>query len=319
MDKRTLIFIVSLSLALFGVKYAFQTYEAHKRAEWLKTHPQKASPASKDAQKTTPSSAPQAFTPSTAKSEDEYYVLENNFQQLVFSSRGAALVEINLPFKTKQNSKSVVLPIEFDRELAASSPKNARFPFFPAKLADGTTKEAAVGGYYPLLRRSEVNFAIDPKFYALNVVSEYPEVAELQYSVKSFTNNEIVFEATQPHRRITKRYSLLSNPGDAPYCFQLEIKVEGDSRGLWLTSGVPEVEWISGAPGTVVKYHVIRGDSATVEKVDLPKELFTLTSVSPDWICNSNGFFGVIIDPSKGCISLMKNTTYFRLKTCQDA
>ena len=46
--------------------------------------------------------------------EEKFYVLENNYQQLVFSNYGGALKEINLPFQTKENNKSVVKEIDFD-------------------------------------------------------------------------------------------------------------------------------------------------------------------------------------------------------------
>jgi YidC/Oxa1 family membrane protein insertase len=114
------------------------------------------------------------------------------------------------------------------------------------------------------------------------------------------SDSEIVFEARQPHRRITKKFSLPKESNEAPYCFLLEMKIEGDTRGLWLTSGVPEVEWMSGGSEPVVKYRASKGNSYEVQKVDLPSQTFTLTSASPDWVCNSNGFFGLILDPTKG-------------------
>lgn len=68
------------------------------------------------------------------------------------------------------------------------------------------------------------------------------------------------------------------------------------SRGLYLSSGIPEVEWISGATAPVLKYRITRNQRADVELIDLPQGTKTISSVIPDWLCNSNGFFGLILD-----------------------
>lgn len=250
-----------------------------------------------------------AKTPEVA--EEKYYVLENDFQQLVFSNIGGALVEINLPFQTEQNQKSVVREIEFDREIVQRHPYNARFPahpFYTSAKGSGTSFEDHIeghlGGYYPLLRRDLIenrnrkSVKVPPRFYALNIVSEYPEVAQLVYEVKKFTKDTIVFETVQHHRRITKTFTLANENVGAPYSIDLSINIEGDARGLWLTSGVPEVEWISGAISPSLKYRIMRNNKGEVESIDLPKDAITNTSVYPDWVCNSNGFFGSILNPT---------------------
>ena len=242
-------------------------------------------------------------------SEEKYYVIENEYQQLVFSNYGGALIEINLPFKTEQNPKSVVREIQFDREMVEDHPYNAHFPMH-SYYTPGTTKgkfeehaEGKLGGYYPLLRRDLIeakgrkSIKIPPAYYSLNIVSEYPEVAELIYEVKSFDKNSIVFESSQPHRRITKTYTVDSNETGAPYTFHLTINVEGDARGLWITSGVPEVEWISGSLAPALKYRITRGNKEEINNLDLPKDASTVSTVSPNWVCDSNGFFGLIIEP----------------------
>jgi YidC/Oxa1 family membrane protein insertase len=243
------------------------------------------------------------------KSAEQFYVLETPYQQLVFSSYGGALVEINLPFKTRTDEESVVKEIQFDRDMVSKHPYNAQFPvhpyFSPGQNEAGPfveNKERALGGYYPLLRRDLIqqdrakSIRVLPRYYALNIVSEYPETAELVYEVKSFTKDAIVFETSQGHRRITKTFSVASE-AQAPYSIDLTVNVEGDSRGLWLTSGVPEVEWISGAPAPAVKYRITRNKKVEVENIDLPKNAVTSTSTYLDWICNSNGFLGMIMDP----------------------
>lgn len=242
----------------------------------------------------------------TSKTE-KFYVIETPYQQLVFSNFGGALAEINLPFESKSDKESVVKEIEFDKEMVEQHPYNARFPahgyYKPGSSPSGEyVSEGKLGGYYPLIRRDLIekgnnkSVKIPPKSYALNIVSDYPETAELIYEVTSFDNNKIVFETAQAHRRITKTYTIDPELQGAPYCINLSIKIEGDGRGLWLTSGIPEVEWISGSPAPILKYRITRNQKADVEVIDLPKDSITASSIYPDWICNSNGFFGIIID-----------------------
>lgn len=240
----------------------------------------------------------------SSSKEQKYYVLENAYQQLVFSNVGGALVEINLPFKSEQDPNSVVKEIGFDRVIANESPENARFPAHPYYTANSSEEHppGKIGGYYPLLRRGIWNtktFHISPQYYAFNLISDYPEMAELTYEVKEFTSNKIVFEAIQPHRKITKTYTLSPENKGAPYIFDLALKIEGDSRGLWLTSGVPEVEMMSNSSSPQVQYRISRKKKGEVEKLSLPKvkEVVTISSVYPDWISNSNGYLGIITDP----------------------
>ncbi len=236
-------------------------------------------------------------------STEKFYVLENAYQQLVFSSRGAALAEINLPLKDKSHPNSIVMPIELDEQMVKEHPANERFPSHPYLTYDSTSEhtQGTLGGYYPLIRRDFFDPAkratrtVPPQFYSANIVSDYPELAELNYTVKEFTKDKIVFEAKQPFRKITKTYKL--DTAQAPYCFTLDIQIDGDNRSLWLTTGIPEVELISNAPAPTLKYRFSRGTSAEVKPIDLPQEAATYSQVQPDWICNSNGFFGIILDP----------------------
>lgn len=246
----------------------------------------------------------------TQKTEERFYVLENGYQQLVFSNYGGALVEINLPFQTKKDVESVVKEIEFDREMVAKYPYNAMFPAHaystPGAKPQGPYIEHAqgtLGGYYPLLRRDLIqtggrkSIRVPPRFYAMNILSEYPEVAEYVYEVKRFDSTTIVFETVQSHRRITKTFSISSEEKGAPYCVDVTINVEGDARGLWISSGVPEVEWISGAPAPALKYRITRNSKSEVISINLPQDAETYSNLYPNWICNSNGFLGMIIDP----------------------
>ncbi len=287
MDRRLIAYIVSLGLAVFIMNYYFTSDYDEKMRVWKEKQQElkikEASPK---------------------PSEEKYYVLENSYQQLVFSNVGGALAEINLPFQTEENSKSVVKEIEFDRDMVEKHPQNARFPSHPYITAKDTTlREGKLGGYYPLIRRDLIqdkgkqNVKIKPRYYALNLVSEYPELAELIYEVTSFKENEIVFEARQGHRKITKTYTIGQGKDGAPYTFDLELNIDGETQGIWLTSGVPEVEWISGGPAPSLKYRVTRNQKPEVKEFELPKDATTISELNPDWLSNSNGFFGVIQDP----------------------
>lgn len=236
--------------------------------------------------------------PSVPVQEERFYLLESPTQQLVFSNIGGALVEINLPFASADGcSESSVLPIGFDKELAKEKSSAALFPLHNVYLPNKKLSEAKrIGGYYPLLRRDLPHHQISAAAYAFNLVSEYPETAQLLFTLKEHTSEKIVFEAKQVHRRITKSYRILP---EAPYVIELTINVEGDSRGLWLTSGVPEVEIISNAAAPLIQYRLIRKGKSEIEKLDLPKvkEAIIVTTLSPDWVANSNGYFGIILDP----------------------
>lgn len=320
MDKRTILFVIALSLTLFLVNLVFQYQNVQKKQEWLALQAAKTKQKEKTLQEDAAlqASGPlPSFTPvanhTGRKTEEKFYVLETPYQQFVFSNYGASLAEINLPFQSESHPDSVVREIEFDRDMVKEYPDNAYFPshsYYSPSLSNEKepvfNPKGKLGGYYPLLRRDLIKktenqtIRIKPAFYALNIVSEHPETAELSYELKHFDNESIVFESTQTYRRITKKYTVRSElDGDAPYCLNLEIAIEGEGRGLWLTSGVPEVEWISGGTAPALKYRLTRNQNSEVEKIDLPSNSITVSSVYPDWICNSNGFLGMILDPLK--------------------
>lgn len=244
----------------------------------------------------------------STEGKEQYYVLENKFQQLVFSTRGGALAEINLPFRTPKNQSSVVKTIGFDKQMIEQNPQNAVFPSqgYWSVNKNGEKKfieKGKLGGYYPLIRRNLIqkpprkSTIIPAQYYAMNIVSEYPEVANVIYQVVEFTPTTIVFEAKQPHRRIRKTYTIAQETEKQPYVFDLTIDLEGDSRGLWITSGIPEVEWINGGVAPALKYRVTRSDGKSlVESISLP-DPSVVNSTQTDWTANSNGFFGMIVDP----------------------
>lgn len=255
------------------------------------------------------SQAPASKNQELLDKEEKFYVLENDYQQLVFSNVGGALTEINLPFSSEKNQKSLVKEIGFDRLILEQQPQNDYFPSHAYYTARSEQEpllhdKGELGGYYPLIRRDLMqkppytSLQLNPNFYSLNIVSEYPEVAEMVYKVKYFDAESIIFESVQPHRRITKTFSIAKNTAKAPYCIDLTISVEGDARGLWITTGIPDAEWISGGIAPALKYRLTKTTSdTTVKEISLPDPQVVDSTTTLDWIANSNGFLGLIVDP----------------------
>lgn len=244
--------------------------------------------------------------PTGTPSQEKFYVLENEYMQVVFSNWGGAIAEVNLPFE-KNSPESVVLPISFDRIIDKKYPSNAHFPSRPyyeaSKDSEPVLNQPTEGGYYPMLRRGIQKgadyppYTVPPQYYSFNIVSEDPETSQVFYELTRFDENSIEFTANFQNRRITKVYSFPKTDEPAPYCLFATVKVDGDSRGLWVTSGVPEVELISGSPAPIIKYSSVQNQKSVVDKLSLPKESTTMSSIEPDWVANSNGYFAVIMDP----------------------
>ncbi len=247
--------------------------------------------------------APASFT----KNGEEFYVLENDYQQLVFSTRGGAIAEINLPLRSESNQESIIKEIDIDRQILAKSPQNAHFPLRPyysiSENGKSLHQEGSLGGYYPLLRRpifgadGVQKTSFSPEYYAFNIVGDEPEIATTNYRVVRFEPNLIQFEAKTSQRRIVKTFSI-SKEKNGPYCLQLDVQIDGDARNLWLTSGVPDVELVGGSYTPLLRFQVTKGAVSDVDTIDLPKkEIIQGTDIEPNWISNCNGFLGIIADP----------------------
>lgn len=289
MDRRSLVFCLILTMSFLFIN----TYFSGNKAA-LKAQPPVEQVIEKE------SITPVALTENR---QEEFYVLENDTIQVVFSTTGGAISEINLPFETKENQQSVVKPIGIDREIEKRYGANAYFPLQPASIVSSgkvITKEPTSGGYTPLLRRSLKNaegkttFEMPSKFYAMNLLSNDQE--KTVYQVSKFTEDEIQFIAKLPSSKITKTFRLSKK---APYSLELDVKVDGNAHGLWLTSGIPEVELVTGSYSPVLEYYALKGNKPKVEKIKLPKEQVTYSSIEPSWMANANGFFGIIVHPLK--------------------
>jgi YidC/Oxa1 family membrane protein insertase len=294
MDRRSLLFLLSVTAAFFLVRIWYTPKDQTPRTAWKKTE--------QEIKSTVMEAPAEPVTAGIAPAQPTYYVLENGYQQLVFSSVGGSIVEINLPFKSAQAPKSVVRPVEADTTMLDQAPKESLFPAVDATRSDGSILKPVRGQYYPLLRRIYTKLPISAAapLESLALTSPYAEFSALPFRVTSFTPNSITFEARQPNRLIKKRFSFPNDPSKFPYCIDVEITIDGDRKDIWLTSGIPEIELMSGASGAALKYRVVRGNRGDVEKVDLPKTTFTSSSIQPDWVCDTNGFFGIILDPLRG-------------------
>lgn len=300
MDRRSLIFVIVLSVGLFFVN---QWFFAPNKSAPVSTQPQKP-----DLQVQLPSEIETSSQPIASSSKEEFFVLQNDYQQIVFSNVGGAIAEINLPFKTKENPHSVVLPIDLDRTFAKDYSLNDQFPAFPYYVNEGAgvkkIQERTLGGYYPLLRRTIFNskgpssYRTPTHHYALKLVSESFDSQEKIYKVKRLEKDLIEFELVDNERKINKVFRFPKDVRTAPYCLEAVIKIDGDARGIYLTSGVPEVELISDNPAPALTYRMTKSNrKSVVEQVSLPKDCAVSTSIYPDWVCSANGFFGLIVDP----------------------
>ena len=240
MDRRSLIFIIALMIALFFVNQWFSsrqevstTYTTSKnRLERIED--EFAAPLNA---LSTP-----AF-PHSSK-EEEYFVLQNEYQQIVFSNIGGSIAEINLPFQSKQNLKSFVRPIHLDRVFLEEYTLNDHFPAFPYYINDGSgvkkVDQPKLGGFYPLLRRTLFNTLRETviphspiKHYALKITSDNFLSRETNlYTLKRLEKDLIEFELTDSDRKINKIFRFPKEQSDAPYCLEVSIKIDGDARGL---------------------------------------------------------------------------------------
>ena len=234
--------------------------------------------------------------------KEQYYVLENEYMQLVISTLGGAIAEINLPLKSSKDPNSVVLPISFDKVITKKYPQNAQFPSKPYNKAGASgLVQPVTGGYYPLLRRGLVlpqeTLQSPARYYALNLVSEDPNMSRISYKVSKFDRNSITLTGSYAGRTITRTYTLPSAASLTPYVFNSSVDVKGNRQGLWLTSGVPETELISGSALPALKYAVNKSGNIAVEQISLPKPQGIVEGVMPEWMSNGNGYFGIILDP----------------------
>lgn len=291
MNKRSLLMVFGLSVVFYAIN------------NWL--FPSKVT--------TTANTTSTSVEVKNNQAASKYYVLENDYAQLVFSLKGGSLSEINLSLESEKNKSSIVRSVGFDKQLDEQSPENQKFPLYPSFVysSKGTLekKESSQGGYYPLIRRNLIakgSLAVMPQYYTAAIGYVDGRGTDINYAVKRISKNSIELEGNLDGKIIKKTFSFIP---DAPYCIDLDIQVTGDSSGLYLFSGVPEVEITSGSSSPTLKYLVRKNKGHSVEKVSLPKETNTISSIIPTWVSTSNGYLGIIMNPlesSKNGVSLSK-------------
>lgn len=283
MDKRILIYMIFLGLSF----YIIQTYFAPKSPYQLP--PAQEINLEKEVKK-------------DISSDENFYVLENEYEQIVFSDIGGSVAEINLPLKNKDNN-SIIYPIEFDRIIDETSPENAHFPQKPYYTYGFQKNEPVkVGGYYPLIRRSiydkngKIVEKIPSKYYSLTIFDEGNLISDTKFKVVRFEKNLIEFEGQVNGSTISKTF-YFDESAKSPYMLNLKIKINGKIDKLWLASGVPEVELTSNAFVPVFKYRILKGTKYSTDNISLPKTENIGKEANIDWLSNSTGYFGIILDP----------------------
>ncbi|WP_213318395.1 membrane protein insertase YidC [Chlamydiifrater volucris] len=239
----------------------------------------------------------------TGIGSNNHYVLQNDYLQLVISEKSGAIEGINLPLASGRNKLSIVNEIETDRALATANPSEASFPGFSSIGFDKKKVAEEVGGYYPLLRRGSLDNAdkaLPQRYQSFNLVSgeNFDHQVASFFRVVEFTSNQLVLESSDG--QIRKNYSLPRDPINEPYCFNVAINVHYGNANIWVTSGIPEVEIMSGAFVPTLKYRTIKKGQGLLEKIKLPKaksSILLSSSTHPEWVLNSNGYFGIIITP----------------------
>ncbi len=240
-----------------------------------------------------------ASTKAAESEQNQYFVLANDYMQLVVSQESGSVEGINLPFASS-NDISVVNEIGVDRDLVSQSSHAAFFPGVMAKDGKNELVTNEIGGFYPLLRRGDLSKSgkpISSQFHALNLVSgrELSSPIASGFRVVSFDNQKLVLESN--NGSVTKIYSLQN---DLPYTFEIEVRLNQANDDLWITSGVPEVEIMSNAFVPSVKYRSLKKNKAELSNVKLPKAkepVSVKSGVYPQWIVNANGYFGIILTP----------------------
>lgn len=275
MDRRTIVFVILMTATFYLVNHFL--------------FPSKTPPVNAVAAMETIAPVPAALQ---AKDE-RFYVIENEYQQLVVSSINGSLAEINLPLESPDNPKSVVKKIWVDDAMQKDHSQVDYFPAGPYQTYLGSFDKGELGSYYPLLRRD-----VAPAYYGLATATGIPDSANTTYSVIRLEKHLIEMEGKTAGVRIRKTYVLPDEACSTPYTFEYTVNVDENPSELYLSTGIPEVEIVSGSSSPTLKYRSINAkQKASIEQISLPKGSTSLTNIRPEWVSNSNGFFAVLIDP----------------------
>src|SRR3990167_10395280 len=127
MDKRSLLFIACVSASFFAIHTISELWRGNQSST-LQIVQEIESNKTFEKPKLTCATNDSFLSD---YSDEIFYVLQNDYQQLVFSSKGGSLAEINLPLKSSEDPKSIVKELDIDRKILKDSPQNGRFPLKP--------------------------------------------------------------------------------------------------------------------------------------------------------------------------------------------
>src|SRR6267154_4584081 len=125
MDRRSLIFVIALVITFFFINLWFSS----SRPKTQSLQHKKPIEAFKD-EFSVPMGPIASPAISKSSTDEEYFVLQNDYQQVVFSNIGGSIAAINLPFQSNENPKSFVRPIHLDRIFLDKHTINDHFPSF---------------------------------------------------------------------------------------------------------------------------------------------------------------------------------------------
>lgn len=296
MDRRSLLFLLLTFLSFFGIRAYYEMGRPTPDTVHREESPLPSTTVQEEEKsEAIPFSDDSLSLPSE---KNALYLLESPYQQVLISARGGSIVEINLPFRDKEGQEGKMNPIYIDKELVAKKSPASLFPLSEAMRHDGSKAEPKEGGFYPLLRRQSKPDNLSSS--SLLLLASNDSVDSSVYTPVLFTKEKLILETRLSNRIIRKSFSFPKDPNRYPYCLDAEIEVIGNKKELFLSSGIPDVELISGASGTALQYRILKGGKGDVVAVDLPSDEFRSTSLIPDWTATSNGFFAIILDPVTG-------------------
>ncbi len=244
-----------------------------------------------------------ANTMSNNQGKETFYCLENDQMQVVFSSRGGAIAEINLNLRSKTDYSSVVLPVAIDKKMALVSPQNNLYPLHNCTGMDNYGHSIAItpkeGGYMPLVRRDvigkegETLFKVPASHYAMAFTGK-DNLKVSDFIVTKFSEDSISFKGQINGKDVTRSYSFVK---DAPYVLEMKNSVNGYVESLSINSGIPEFEIDSGSAPPSLLYYNFNGKKMKLEAFKMPKDISTKENITPDWTANTNGYFSLIVNP----------------------
>jgi YidC/Oxa1 family membrane protein insertase len=193
-----------------------------------------------------------------------FYQLANDKVMLLFSEHGN-LSQVLLAFS------DAIRPTKIDRQVTSC---------YKAIGPGHTTQQITLDNYYPLLKQSGQK---EHEAFALTTPT-HENLPPL--NLVEHTKNKIVFQGNG----VKKTFFLKDN-----YLFDVSLEFDYPQTDLWLTSGICDTEMVAQSSQTYVKYNTKKNDGNEINELKLPDNKTLMGSLSYQWICLSNGPFGMIL------------------------